>query len=131
LPKDPTSEEFMAAYQAALLGQSAPVRDRLLPAQPGSIAALIASYMRSAEYIRLRDTSKMGYISRLEMLRTEHGHRTVAGLSRERIVAGILQPYADRSGAALDTLKKLRILIRHAINIGWRRRISRPNARSG
>jgi hypothetical protein len=90
----------MAAYQAALLGQSAPVRDRFVPAPPGSIAALIASYMRSAEYIGLRDTSKTGYTSRLEMLCTEHGHRTVAGLSRERIVTGILQPYADRPGAA-------------------------------
>jgi hypothetical protein len=109
----------MAAYQAALLGQSAPVRDRFVPAPPASIAALIASYMESAEYIGLRDTSKTGYNSRLEMLRTEHGHRTVAGLSRERIVTGILQPYADRPGAALDTLKKLRILIRHAINVGW------------
>ena len=39
--------------------------------------------------------------------------------SRERIVTGILQPNVDRPGAALDTLKKLRILIRHAINIGW------------
>jgi hypothetical protein len=72
----------MAAYQAALLDQSAPVRDRFVPAPPGSIAALIASYMRSAEYIGLRDTSKTGYTSRLEMLCTEHGHRTVAGLSR-------------------------------------------------
>jgi enterobacteria phage integrase len=36
-----------------------------------------------------------------------------------RAIAGILQPYADRPGAALDTLKRLRILIRHAINIGW------------
>ena len=43
---------------------------------------------------------------------------SVAGLNRERIIIGILQPYADRPGAALDTLKKLRILIRHAINIG-------------
>ena len=51
-------------------------------------------------------------------LRTEHGHRTVAGLSREGIATGILQPNADRPGAAPDTLKKLRILIRHAINIG-------------
>jgi hypothetical protein len=89
-----------------------------VPAAPGTIAALIASYMRSAEYIGLRDTSKTGYTSRLETLRTEHGHRTVAGLSRERIITGILQPYADRPGSALDTLKKLRILIRHAINIG-------------
>ncbi|WP_245320073.1 hypothetical protein [Bradyrhizobium sp. LMTR 3] len=92
LPNDPASEEFMAAYQAALLGQSAPVRDRFVPAAPGAISALIASYMKSAEYVGLRDTSKTGYISRLETLRTEHGHRTVAGLSRERIITGILQP---------------------------------------
>lgn len=42
----------------------------------------------------LRATSKTGYISHLETLRAEHGHRTVAGLSRERIITGILQPYA-------------------------------------
>jgi integrase len=119
LPNDPTSDEFMTAYQAALLGQPAPVRDRFIRAAPGTIAALVTSYMKSTEYIGLRETSKAGYISRLEMLRTEHGHRTVAGLTRERIIIGILQPYADRPGAALDTLKKLRILIRHAINIGW------------
>jgi enterobacteria phage integrase len=79
----------MMAYQAALLGQSVPARDRFVPAAPGTIAALIGSYMRSAEYLGLRDTSKSGYIDRLEMLRTEHGHRTVAGLSRERIITGI------------------------------------------
>jgi enterobacteria phage integrase len=118
LPNDPTSEDFMAAYRAALLGQSSPVRDRFVSYASGTIAALIASYMKSAEYVGLRETSKTGYMSRLEMLRAEHGHRTVAGLSRERIITGILQPYADRPGAALDTLKKLRILIRHAINVG-------------
>lgn len=119
LPDAIGSDEFNTAYQAALLGQPEPVRDRFVRAVPGTIAALIASYMKSAEYIGLRETSKAGYISRLEALRTEHGHRTIAGLSRERIITGILQPYADRPGAALDTLKKLRILIRHAINIGW------------
>jgi integrase len=55
----------------------------------------------------------------MEALRVQHGHRTVAGLTRERIVAGILQPYADRPGAALSTLKMLRVLIRHAIDLGW------------
>jgi enterobacteria phage integrase len=119
LPASVGSEEFNAAYQAALLGQPVPVRDRFVRAAPGTLAALVASYLKSAEYIGLRATTKMGYMSRLETLRTEHGHRTVAGLSRERIITGILQPYADRPGAALDTLKKLRILIRHAINIGW------------
>jgi integrase len=87
-------------------------------AKPGTIAALITSYMKSAEFIALRDTSKVDYIRRLEALRISHGHRTVAGMSRERIIRFILQPYADRPGAALDTLKKLRILIRHAITIG-------------
>src|SRR5262249_12525975 len=42
-----------------------------------------------------------------------------AGLTRERIINGILQPYADRPGAALSILKMLRVLIRHAIDIGW------------
>src|ERR1019366_9220854 len=113
------SDEFNSAYQAALLGQPAPVRDRFVRAAPGSIAALVASYMKSAGYIGLRETTKTGYGSRIEVLRTLHGHRTVAGLSRERIITGILQPYADRPGAALSILKMLRVLIRHAIDIGW------------
>ena len=57
-----------------------------------------------------------GYNSRLEAIRIENGHRTVAGLSKERI-EGILKPYANRPGAALDTLKKLRILIQHAMGL--------------
>ncbi len=119
LPDDPTSPEFMSAYRDALLGQATSSRPELRSPAPGTISALIASYMRSSEYIGLRKTSKEGYGRRLEALRIEHGHRSVAGLSRERIITGILQPFADRPGAALDTLKKLRILIRHAINIGW------------
>jgi enterobacteria phage integrase len=118
LPDAVGSDEFNAAYQAALLGQPVPVRDRFVRAAPGTIAALIASYMKSSDYIGLRDTTKVGYTSRIEVLRTQHGHRTVTGLSRERIVTGILQPYADRPGAALSILKMLRVLIRHAINIG-------------
>jgi integrase len=31
----------------------------------------------------------------------------------------MMQPYASKPAAALDTLKKLRILIRHAIDLGW------------
>lgn len=119
LPHDPTTEEFIVAYQAALLGETTPTRSRPTPVAPGTISALIVSYKKSVEYVGLRHTSKRGYKTRLETLRKDHGHRTIAGLSRERIITGILQPYADRPAAALDTLKKLRILIRHAINIGW------------
>jgi integrase len=121
LPSDISSAEFTAAYQAALAGQLAGAarRKRRKPDAPGTTAALIRSYMRSAGYLALRQTTKVGYASRIETLRTEHGHRTIAGLTRDRIVTGILQPYADRPGAALGILKMLRVLIRHAIEVGW------------
>ncbi len=120
LPNDPTSQEFREAYAAALSGD--PVDRRTSWAKKdaqGSIGALIASYMRSAGFVKLRDTSKKGYLTRLETIRVDHGQRSVSGLTRDRIISGILQPYADRPAAALDTLKKLRILIHHAIDIGW------------
>jgi integrase len=113
------SEDFNSAYQAALAGQIEAKRERRQPEKPDTIAALISSYKRSAGYVGLRQTTKVGYISRIEMLRTKHGQRTVSGLNRQRIVNGILQPFADRPGAALTALKMLRVLIRHAIDIGW------------
>jgi enterobacteria phage integrase len=117
LPNDPRSEEFQEAYRAALLGQMSPDRQRKLPPAPGTIAALIISYMKSPAYRDLRATTKRGYASRIKALRTDHGHRAVAGLTRERIEAGILAPYDGRPGAALSVLKMLRILIHHAMGL--------------
>lgn len=119
LPVSVGSNEFNAAYEAALAGHLTPSREHRPRPVSGTIGALIASYMRSVGYLSLRETTKVSYASRIEMLRTKHGHRTVAGLTRQRIVSGILQPYADRPGAALSTLKTLRVLIRHGIDIGW------------
>src|SRR5260370_787618 len=117
LPDTIGSDEFNAAYRIALLSQPAPVQDRSVRAAPGTISALVALYMKSAAYVSLRETTKAGYASRLEVLRTKHGHRSVSGLSRERIETGILQPYVDRPGAALSILKMLRVLIRHAMSL--------------
>jgi integrase len=113
------SDEFEGAYRAALTGDLVVGRDKHVKPAQGTIGALIASYMRSSAYLGLRQTTKVGYASRLDALRTKHGHRTVAGLTRQRIVSGILQPYAARPGAGLAILKMLRVLIRHAIDIGW------------
>jgi integrase len=115
LPGAAGSVEFEAAYAAALLGE--PTLKSTTRAAPGTIAALIASYMRSAGYTGLRDTTKKGYTSRIEALRIAHGHRPLAGLTRERIEAGILRPYDRRPGARLSMLKMLRILIRHAMGL--------------
>ena len=119
LPSDPRSVEFQEAYAAALAGNAVVIREAKREAvQDGTLAALIVSYRKSAGFIRLRATSKPGYISRLDAMRRAHGHRTVKGLTRERIITKILEPYAGQPGAALDTLKKLRILIGHAIVLG-------------
>jgi hypothetical protein len=86
LPNDPTSQEFREAYAAALSGDLDVRRpSRAKKDSPGSIGALIASYMRSAGFIKLRNTSKKGYLRRLETIRIDHGHRSVSGLTRERI----------------------------------------------
>jgi site-specific recombinase XerD len=119
LPAAIGSDEFDVAYRAALAGELALGRERHVTPAPRTIAALIISYMRSAAYLGLRETTKVGYVARIETLRAKHGHRTVAGLTRQRIVTGILQPYAEKPGAALGLLKILRILIRHAIDVGW------------
>jgi len=119
LPDDPTSEAFRQAYNAALIGGPlTESRPKVARAEPYSIGALILSYRQSAEYKRLREkTSKPQYDMRLNLIEKDHGHRSVKGLTAKRIRIGILQDLGP--GAALDTLKKLRVLIRHAIHIEW------------
>jgi hypothetical protein len=58
--------------------------------------------------------SKAGYRSRMDQIRRDHGHRAVAGLTKQRIEEKDLKPLHNLPGAKLDTLKKLRILINHA-----------------
>lgn len=119
LPEDPTSAEFATAYAAALAGQVAPDK-KVLPSEvKGTIAALITDYMKHGTYRGLRDTTKKGYASRLEVLRQDHGHRTISGMTRAGIQAKILDPYADRPGAAHSLLKMLRVLVHHAIVRDW------------
>lgn len=119
LPSDPTSDEFSEAYAAALAGAPKPVKPVLPSEVAGTIAALITDYMKHGSYRGLRETTKKGYISRLEVLRVQHGHRTVAGMTRAGVQTKILDPYADRPGAAHSILKMLRILISHAIARDW------------
>jgi integrase len=118
LPDDPTSQEFRDAYAAAVAGGIA-VKPSVKKDARGTIGALIASYKESGKFKALGKTSKDSYMSRLEAIRVNHGHRAVAGLTKDRINTFVLDPLADRPGAALDTLKKLRMLIQHAIDKGW------------
>ena len=119
LPTDLASSEFEAAYSDALAGIVEAKRAEKSIYAPGTMGALVVYYLKSSGYLGLRDTSRRGYRVRLEIIRTAHGHRLVAEMTREGIVTKILQPYADRPGQRLALLKMLRILIRHAVEIGW------------
>ena len=120
LPDNPNSQEFRAAYAEALTGEAVDSRPTVKHDKPGTIGALIVSYKTIGGFTVLRATSKKGYTTRLGAIRVEHGHRTVAGMTAESIKTKILAPLADRPGAQLDTLKKLRILIQHAIiDLKW------------
>lgn len=113
LPSDPSSDEFRIAYAAAVANE-VQARPKTCVDKPRSIAALVTSYLGSEAFASLGDGSKQGYRSRMDQIRRDHGHRTVAGLTKDRIEEKILMPLANRPGAKIDTLKKLRILIRHA-----------------
>ena len=114
------SDEFKASYAAALHGaiESDDTRPKIERPGNGTLAALIASYKQDAAFKGLRDTTKAGYLSRLDTIQREHGARSVAGLNQERIET-MLAAYDKRPASKLDTLKKLRILIKHAMKKKW------------
>lgn len=116
LPVPTDSPEFAEAYAAALAGEAK--RPKARPGLVrGTVAWGVASYMRSADYLELPETTRKGYASRIEIIRREHGQRPIAGLTRERLLK-ILDPYADRPGQRLALLKMWRVLIRHWREIG-------------
>src|SRR5262245_41222472 len=82
------SPEFATAYAAAMAGTPAQVGPK--KDGPGTLGELIASYFKSSAYVALRQSSKEGYMRRINLMREAHGHRTVAGLSRDRIITKIL-----------------------------------------
>jgi integrase len=121
LPDDLNSLDFQDAYAAALAGNVAAKRERRPSEQPGTIAALITSYKGTLKYATVKPSTKIAYSRRLDILKEKHGHRSLAGLTPDRIEKAILLPYVDRPGEALNLLKLLRILIKHGRKLRWLR----------
>ena len=96
------SDEFRASYAAALHGVSDDTRPKIERAGNGTLSSLIVSYKQDAAFSKLRDTTKAGYLSRLDTIHREHGARSVSGLNRSRIET-MLAAYDDRPASKLDT----------------------------
>jgi integrase len=119
LPGLPGSIEFMAAYQAALAIKAPP------PPSPrhviaGSLAAVAAGYLRSADFMNLSTTSQYSYRLALKPILTAHGHRLARDLPKIAARHIIEEIGATRPGMANLTRAVLSKVMAYAIEIGVR-----------
>lgn len=120
LPGLPGSAEFMAAYQAALDGATAPpVQIGASRTKPGTINALCVVYYNSAAYKGLDDGTKDTYRGIIERFRREHGEKRVALLGRDHIKK-MLAAKANTPAAAKNWLRMVRMLMQLAVEEGMR-----------
>jgi hypothetical protein len=79
LPGLPWSPEFMATYEAAMGGETAPrVEMGACRTKPGTINALVVSYYKSDEWTRLTSDTQKSRRRIIERFRAQHGDKRVA-----------------------------------------------------
>jgi integrase len=114
LPGLPGSEEFMAAYHAALAGL--PDKSSEIGASrtsPGTINALIVDYYKSVAWDNLAADTRKSRRRFIERFRVQHGNKRVSLLRRdhiEKMLAAIEKPTAKRGW-----LKAIRPLLQSAV----------------
>jgi integrase len=107
----------MDAYAACLADE--PLKAiRRVAAAPGTLAALAVSYYGSPSYRHLAQSSRVNYRRVIDGFLNEHGHRRVDQLRREHIDT-IIGRMANRPGAGIVLLKRIRTLVRYAISLKW------------
>jgi integrase len=119
LPGVPGSDEFMAAYKAALAAEDVPPAQPKVRGEPGTFSRLAAQYFVSPDFLRLRTRTQYVYRLVIDRFLAEHGHRRVAEMRRDD-VKKIMALKAATPGSANDLLKKIRTLIKFAVDAGWR-----------
>lgn len=122
LPGRPGSPEFMEAYRAAVeqyaTGKPSAGASRT---KPGSIDALAVAYYASSPYLALRDSTKATYRGEIERLRIEHGAKRAAKIEPQHIRKIIADKLTSGgTDAANNRLRVLRLLMRQAVELGWR-----------
>jgi hypothetical protein len=118
LPGSFGSREFLDAYAAALGEQSAEPAERKATL-PGSFRALATRYFGSPQFLSLSATSQTNYRRAIDRFLVEHGRRRVDQMKREHVDA-VLGKFVDKPDAGIILLKRIRTLLRYAMEIGWR-----------
>jgi integrase len=108
----------MDAYQAALANMTHPeigARRTL----PGTINALVVRFYSSAAFQTLAPLTRSTYRNIIEKFRIEHGDKRVAKLERDH-VRRMIDARAATPAAANNLLSMIGMLMRYAVEIGWR-----------
>lgn len=106
--------DFARAYMEA-----ARTVERIAPGR-GSLAALVAAYRASADYRTIRSPrTRTNYSRYLDMIVTDHGHRSVAGM-RPVHVRQIRDKMLDKPGKANNWLNVFKTLMGFAAQNDWR-----------
>lgn len=121
LPGPLYSEEFWVAYRKAEASALPPaVEIGVSRTAPGSMSDLIAKYYKSPAFKSLKPSTQQLYRLQLDKFREKHGHRPVRSMERVHINA-IMSGMDDRRNAANNLLKRLKVLMNFAVDIGMRR----------
>jgi enterobacteria phage integrase len=111
------SDDFWQDYNACL-GKVPAIPAKRSPARPGSFAALAALYFASPRYRNLAASSRVNYKRVINGFLVEHGHGLVNQFKREHIDI-IIGAMADRPGAGIVLLKRIRTLVNYAVVLKW------------
>ena len=98
-------------------------------AAQGTFAALAIRYYGSPQYHSLSATSRANYRRVIDGFLEEHGHRQVKEMTREHVDI-IIGKMANKPGAGIILLKRVRTLVRYALALGWINRDPTAGARS-
>lgn len=114
------SREFWDEYEACLAGTATPKTPiGANRTKPGSFSALVVTYYGSPEFTGLAASSQSTYRGILDRFRSDYGDLPVATISRQNI-KDIIGAMADRPAAANNLLDRLKLLMRFALDGGWR-----------
>ena len=115
LPGLPWSPQFMQAYEQALSAQPhAEIGARRTV--PGSMRALVVSYLQSATFADLQLSTQGVYRNIAEAFCREHGEKRVALLKREHIEK-LMAARSQKPDSANGLVKVLRVLMKHAASL--------------
>lgn len=106
----PGSPAFLANYAAALAALDGPKQPKTPETIPSSLQALWQTYIADPAYTQLAAETRKDYARLMAPILVKHGHRAVAGMTREWLLSARAQ-LADTPSRANRLVAVVRLLI--------------------